>query len=267
MNLAAVGDMACTPGSAVTSTSCRQLAVSNLIVNDPSIQLFLALGDEQYENGALAGFQSSYDASYGRIKAKTKPTIGNHEYGTAGASGYFTYFGAAAGTPGKGYYSFDIGDAWHVVTLNSNCDVVSCAAGSAQEQWLRADLAATTRPCVIATWHTPRFSSSYSVTDVAPFWNALQQYGVELNLVGHEHSYERFNPQLANGSANANGTQEIVVGTGGRSLDTWKTPLPNSAARLSTFGVLKLALGSNSYTWQFVDQAGAVRDSGTRACH
>jgi hypothetical protein len=259
--------MACTPGQAVTSSSCQQLAVSNLIVNDPNNQLFLALGDEQYENGDLAGFQSSYGASYGRIKSKTMPTVGNHEYGTAGASGYFSYFGSVAGPPDKGYYSFDIGSTWHVVTLNSNCDIVSCATGSAQEQWLHADLAANTRPCVIATWHTPRFSSDYSVTDVAPFWTDLQQYGVELNLVGHEHSYERFQPQLANGTPSANGVQEIVVGTGGRSLDGWGTPLPNSAARLSTFGVLKLALDTNSYSWQFVDRTGAVRDSGTRSCH
>jgi hypothetical protein len=205
-------------------------------VNDPTNQLFLALGDEQYENGALSGFQGSYDASYGRIKAKTMPTVGNHEYGTAGATGYFSYFGAAAGPPGKGYYSFDVGSSWHVV-------------------------------CVIATWHTPRFSSDYSVTDDAPFWDDLQQYGVELNLVGHEHSYERFNPQLPNGTASANGVQEIVVGTGGRSLDGWGTPLPNSAVRLSTFGVLKLQLASSSYSWQFVDQTGAVRDSGSRPCH
>jgi Calcineurin-like phosphoesterase len=265
--VAAVGDMACAPGSSVTSTKCRQLAVSNLVVNDPDNEMLLALGDLQYENGDLAGFQSTYDSSYGRIKAKTMPTVGNHEYGTAGASGYFTYFGAAAGTPSKGYYSFDVGSTWHVVTLNSNCDIVSCATGSAQEQWLRADLAATSRPCVIATWHHPRFSSSYSNTPVGPLWTALQQYGAELVLNGHEHSYERFKPQLANATASATGIQEIVVGTGGRSLDGFNTPLPNSVVRLSTFGVLKLALGDNTYSWQFVKENGTVADSGTLSCH
>jgi hypothetical protein len=259
--------MACTPGSAVTSSACRQGAVSDLVVNDPANQLLLALGDLQYENGGLAGFQSTYDASYGRIKAKTRPTIGNHEYGTAGASGYFTYWGAAAGAAGKGYYSYDVGDTWHVVTLNSNCDVVSCAAGSAQDQWLRADLAATTRPCVLATFHHPRFSSSFSNTPVGPFWNALQQYGADVVLNGHEHSYERFNPQLPTGVAAGNGIQEFVVGTGGRSLDGFGRALSTSALRLSTFGVLKLGLADGSYTWQFVDQNGTVRDSGSRACH
>jgi hypothetical protein len=267
VDVAAVGDMACAPGSAVTSSSCRQLSVSNLVVNDPTNDLLLALGDLQYENGDLAGFQSAYGTSYGRIKAKTRPTIGNHEYGTAGANGYFTYWGATAGAMGKGYYSYDLGETWHVVTLNSNCDVVSCAAGSAQEQWLRADLASNTRPCVLATWHHPRFSSSYSNTPVAPFWNALQQYGADVVLAGHEHSYERFNPQLPSGVADANGIQEFVVGTGGRSLDGFGNALSTSAVRLSTFGVLKLGLADGAYTWQFVDQNGAVRDSGSRTCH
>jgi hypothetical protein len=259
--------MACTPGSSVPSSSCRQLAVSNLVVNDPANDALLALGDLQYENGDVAGFQSAYGSSYGRIKAKTYPTIGNHEYGTAGANGYFTYWGAAAGAVGKGYYSYDLGDTWHVVTLNSNCDVVSCAAGSAQEQWLRADLAATTRPCVLATWHHPRFSSSYSNTPVGPFWTALQQYGADVVLAGHEHSYERFNPQLPTGVAASNGIQEFVVGTGGRSLDGFGRALSTSAVRLSAFGVLKMGLSDGAYTWQFVDQNGTVRDSGSRACH
>ena len=143
----------------------------------PAVQHFLALGDLQYENGELASFQSAYEASYGRFKAKTKPAPGNHEYNTASASGYYTYFGAPAGDPTKGYYSFDVGTTWHIVALNSNCSVVSCAAGSAQEQWLRADLAASTRPCTIAYWHHPRFSSSSrgNDTSVDPLWHALAE--------------------------------------------------------------------------------------------
>ena len=135
--VAAVGDMVCPPSGAVTTTACRQVSVSNLIVNDPDMRAYLALGDEQYDNGELANFQTAYEASYGRVKAKTHPIPGNHEYNTAGATGYYTYFGAAAGDPTKGYYSFDIGTTWHVIGLNANCTAVACATGSAQEQWLR----------------------------------------------------------------------------------------------------------------------------------
>ncbi len=145
--IAAVGDMACAPGGAVTATTCRQQQVSDDLVADTEVTELLALGDLQYEVGALSAFQTAYEASFGRLKSITKPVAGNHEYGTSGAAGYYTYFGAAAGDPTKGYYSYDIGTSWHVVVLNSNCTIVSCAAGSAQEQWLRADLAATSRPC------------------------------------------------------------------------------------------------------------------------
>ncbi len=120
--------------------------------------------------------------------------------------------------PGKGYYSFDVGSTWHVVVLNSNCDVVSCAAGSAQEQWLRADLAATSRPCVIATWHHPRFSSSYSNTPVAPFWNALQDYGAELTLAGPRAQLRA----LQSAAAVGRGQRERRAGDRGR--HRWPQP-------------------------------------------
>ena len=267
--IAAVGDTACAPGSTVTATTCRQMAVSDRLVADTSVSQFLALGDLQYENGELAGFQSAYDASFGRVKAITKPMPGNHEYNTGGA-GYYAYFGTAAGDPAKGYYSYDIGTAWHVVILNSNCGTVSCAAGSAQEQWLRADLAASDRPCTIAAWHHPRFTSGTGHTNeltVSPFWDALQAEGAEIVLNGHVHDYERFAPQLPDGTANAKGIQEFVVGTGGKSIYDFAAAQPNSLVRLTLFGYLKLVLGDKTYAWQLVDETGAVRDSGSAACH
>jgi hypothetical protein len=243
------------------------LSVSNLINNDSSVQHFLALGDLQYPNGELANFQTAYEASYGRFKAKTKPAPGNHEYNTTNATGYYTYFGALAGDPTKGYYSFDVGTTWHIVSLNSNCTFVSCAAGSAQEQWLRADLAASTRPCTIAYWHHPRFSSSADATNVDPLWRAVADDGGELVLTGHAHFYERFAPMNASGGADANGVRSFVVGTGGKSMSGFGTTHANSLVRLQTFGVLKLTLGTSSYSWQMVNESGSILDSGTGTCH
>jgi TM2 domain-containing membrane protein YozV len=270
IRIAAVGDTVCTAGSTVTSTQCRQLAISNLIANDPDIEHFLALGDLQYENGTSADFQSAYNPTYGRFKAITRPTVGNHEYGTAGAAGYYSYFGAAAGDPTKGYFSYDIGDRWHVVNLNTNCGVVSCSATGAQVQWLRSDLAANTKPCILATGHHPRFSSASGVgndSQMGPFWDALAQYGADVSLVGHAHDYERFAPQLPNAAASAAGIRQFVVGGGGRSLFTFATPVANSVVRLSVFGILKMGLGDGTYNWQFVDEGGTVRDSGSGTCH
>jgi hypothetical protein len=80
----------------------------------------LTLGDNAYETGTAAEFQNCYEPTWGRHKARTHPSVGNHEYGTTDATGYYNYFGAAAGDPSKGYYSFDVG-AWHLVAINSMC--------------------------------------------------------------------------------------------------------------------------------------------------
>lgn len=268
--IATVGDMACAPGGTVSATTCRQQQVSDDLVADTEVTQLLALGDLQYEVGALSAFQTAYDPSYGRLKPITKPAPGNHEYGTSGAAGYYTYFGAAAGDPTKGYYSYDIGTSWHVVVLNSNCTIVSCAAGSTQEQWLRTDLAATDRPCVMAAWHHPRFTSSLNHSNdpaVAPFWDALQDYDADVVLSGHVHNYERFAPQLPSGVADPLGIRQFIVGTGGKSQYGFSAAQPNSLVRFRSFGYLKMVLGDPHYSWEFIDEAGNVLDSGSTTCH
>ena len=200
----------------------------------------------------------------------------------SGAEGYFTYFGDAASPtepPGckkdcKGYYSYNLG-SWHVVVLNSNCGFVSggCAKGSPQEKWLRADLANTTnKQCTLAYWHHPRFASSGvgSNTAVAPFWDALYEAYAEVVLNGHAHNYERFAPQTPSGQSDqTRGIREFVVGTGGRSLNAFKTVRANSQVRLNSYyGVIKLTLHTDGYDWQFVTAPnGTVRDSGSGTCH
>ena len=274
--VAAAGDVACDPSNASynggngTATACRQKATSDLLVAG-GYAAVLALGDLQYESGSLSGFNTSYDASWGRVKSITHPAVGNHEYGTANATGYYTYFGSAAGNPAQGYYSYDLG-GWHVVVLNSNCSVVSCAAGSAQEQWLLADLAANPATCTLAYWHHPRFSSGSHGNDsgLAPFWQALYDADADLILVGHEHDYERFGPQNPGGQADvARGIRELIVGTGGRSQAGFVTLQPNSEVRMTgTYGILRLTLGSTGYEWAFVPEAGKTfSDTGQGACH
>ncbi len=230
------------------------------------------LGDNVYPDATASQFTNCYAPSWGHFKGQTMPATGNHEYETGNASGYFGYFGTAAGDPSKGYYSFDLG-AWHVIVLNANCSFVPCAAGSAQEQWLRADLTAHTNTCTAAIWHQPRFSSGSqhgNNTNVAPFWNDLYAASADLILNGHDHDYERFAPQTPGQIAdNARGIREFVVGTGGAGYGGFNAPQPNSQVRnATTHGVLKLTLHASSYDWSFVPVAGATfNDSGSTACH
>jgi len=229
-------------------------------------------GDNVYESGTAEQFTNCYDPSWGRHKARTRPAAGNHDYNTSGASGYFNYFGAAAGDPDQGYYSYDLG-AWHLVVINSNCsDVSGCGAGSPQEEWLRADLAAHPVSCTLAYWHHPRFSSGPhgNSTSMQDIWQALYDYGADVVLNGHDHDYERFAPQDPNGLADpVRGIREFVVGTGGRSHYTISTPIANSEAHNDdTFGVLKLTLHPTGYDWEFIPEAGKTfSDSGSEACH
>ena len=227
------------------------------------------LGDNAYEDGSAAQYRDCYDPTWGRFKDRTKPSPGNHEYQTSGASGYYNYFGAAAGPSGRGYYSYDLG-GWHIISLNSN---VSMSAGSAQEQWLRSDLAASNASCTLAYWHHPRFSSSSTHGNnpsTGPLFQALYDYGAEIVLNGHDHDYERFAPQTPGAQSDPTfGIREFVVGTGGRSHYGFGSPEPNSQVRNdNTYGVIKLTLSADGYTWQFLPVAGAsFTDSGSGTCH
>jgi PKD repeat protein len=232
-------------------------------------------GDNAYESGTATEYANCYHPTWGRHKARTKPTPGNHEYQTTGASGYYGYYGSVAGDPTKGYYSFDI-SGWHVVMLNSNCGsggvTGGCGTNSPQAVWLRADLAANSASCTIAMWHHPKFSSTPTSIPgtMNAMWTALYNDGADIIINGHHHNYERFAPQTPAGAADpAFGIREWVVGTGGQNLASMPNVKPNSQVRnSSTYGVLKLTLHANSYDWSFIPIAGQTfTDSGTGTCH
>ena len=174
------------------------------------------VGDNAYPDGTSAQFTDCYGPTWGRHKNRTKPVPGNHDYHVAGAAGYFDYFGAAAGDRAKGYYSYNLG-AWHIIALNSE---ITQSAGSAQEKWLRADLAANPKICTLAYWHKPLFSSGMhgNIAASKPLWQALYDYGADVVLNGHDHTYQRFAPQNPNAQADPKGIREFVVGTGGRGV-------------------------------------------------
>ena len=229
--------------------------------------LVFTTGDNAYSNGTAAEYRSYYDPTWGRHKARTRPTPGNHEYNTSGASGYYDYFGELAGPGRRGYYSYDYGE-WHIVSLNSNIDM---SAGSAQERWLRADLAANPTECTLAYWHHPRFSSGEhgNSTISQDAWQALQDAGAEIVVVGHDHNYERFAPMTATGQKDLErGIRSFVVGTGGRSLRDVGTAANAEAKNSTVHGVIKFTLGPGAYQWEFIPVAGRTyRDAGSGTCH
>jgi hypothetical protein len=229
-------------------------------------------GDNVYEHGTDQEFANCYHPSWGRHRARTRPSVGNHEYYTPGAAGYFRYFGASAGEPGQGYYSYDLG-TWHAVVLNSNCRFAGgCGPDSPQVQWLRRDLAANRAACTVAYWHHPRFSSGLHGSDAAmqTIWQTLVSAGVDIALTGHDHLYERFAPMDGEGRLDAaRGLRQFIVGTGGRSHYPFRAVIQTSEVRhTGTFGVLRLQLDSAGYAWEFIPEAGKTfRDAGSGVCH
>ena len=286
--IAAVGDIACRSFSQSDGEgACRSDEVAALIT-DLAPDRFLALGDLQYNKGALDEFLRVYDRQFGHLNPITMPTPGNHEYGTEGARGYFDYFGARAHGP-DGYYSADLG-SWHLITLNSDIcrEDPGCGPGTPQYEWLAADLEANAdATCTLAFQHHPTFDWRQWQKFVDPddprpnggsenemyleMWRLMDGAGVDVMLAGHNHIYHRWAPQDADGTRDPDGIRQFTVGTGGRSLyPLGKKPRPDNllAVQNKAFGVLQLTLrdGGYSYAWVGLPTEPAFRDSGSIAC-
>lgn len=262
IRVAAAGDIACPPGDQATSDTCRQGATARLVRRlDP--KWVLALGDLQYEDGSWTDFKASYGKSWGTFKAKTKPVVGNHEYHTPGARGFYTYFGRKA----PGYSATNIG-TWRIYLLNSNCDAIDCAK---ERTWLRSNMAAHPRKCSAIAMHDPRYSSGQehgSDPSMSRFWNIAYAHHVDLALAGHDHDYERFAPMDGSANLRRNGILSFVVGTGGKSLYQHGVNAPGTRYfRADKFGVLMLSLGDGAFSWNFRTIGGGVRDAGSHTCH
>lgn len=236
---------------------------------EPTDRAVLTLGDNTYPVGAPKEFEDCFEPTWGRFKDRIRPSPGNHDYMTTDADGYFGYFGATAGPGLRGYYSFDLG-GWHFVSLNSN---VEAGIGSAQYEWLRADLAESSDVlCTLAYWHHPVFTSGPHGNNphMSEIFELLHAAGAEIVLVGHDHDYERFAPQDVHGQPDSErGVRSFTVGTGGARLYTFRATQPNSEVRdRSTHGVLRLTLVAGAYRWAFMPVGGGpARDEGAGDCH
>ena len=224
------------------------------------------LGDNVQDTGSAEEYEKCFEPAWGRHRSRMLPTLGNHDFFGGHGRPYFSYFGASAGPSGLGYYSTTLG-AWHIISLNSEIDA---GPGSAQFGWLKAQLAASTAACTLAMWHRPLFTSGPNdhAAHMRDIWRLLGQHGAEIVLSGHNHQYERFALQDADGRPDARGMRQFVVGTGGYPLYGRTRSVANSEVFHSdAWGVLKLTLKNASYAWEFVPVDGrSFRDSGTGVC-
>lgn len=241
--------------------------VSNLI-NTLQPNLFLYLGDV-YEKGSVAEFYNWYGTSttnFGRLRAITNPTVGNHEYEKGAAPGYFDYWNNV-----PNYYSYNAG-GWHFISLNSNSSVVATSATSAQYAWLQQDLTANSQVCTIVYYHHPLYNVGPEgpATSMTDMWKLMAQYGVSIVVNGHDHDYQRWVPLDGNGNPSPTGITEFVAGAAGHGVQT----IVNSDARVAYsnstnpggFGVLLLKLNASGASFQYINTGGTVLDSGVIPC-
>jgi hypothetical protein len=225
-------------------------ATAALVQLFPSAAVLVA-GDTAYPDGTADDYARCYQPTWGAFKSRSHPAPGNHEYHTPAAAGYFAYFGVPP------FYSFDLGN-WHIVSLDSMRDT---SETSEQVAWLRRDLEASSKPCVLAFWHHPRFSSGYhGHQDNDPgrrtgaLWKALSAAGGAIVVNGHDHDYERF--------ARRDGIRQFVAGTGGAELRRFLMPLRGSEQRdAGHYGVLVLTLHPSTVEWRFLGIDGVVHDA------
>lgn len=269
LTIFAAGDIAdCRKISAHRSTASTTAAIIERESKKASDWYVITLGDTTYPIGAAAEFRECYEPTWGKFKASTLPTPGNHEYGVPHAQGYFDYFGEAAGTAQSSYYKKQIG-SWLFLSLNSN---LRGSEMQAQVKWLADALKHHKTTCTLAFWHHPRYSSGGHGSNefMQEIWEQLAQSKVDIALSAHDHYYERLSPMNAHGQIDRlQGLRSFVVGTGGAPLTPMFFPKFITEVRQNDFhGILKLRLFSASYEWEFLPTEGSnFTDRGQATCH
>jgi acid phosphatase type 7 len=242
--------------------SAGQAAVYNAYRNftgSTYTDFWLMLGDNAYNSGTDAEYQTRMFNVYPEMMRRSPlwATIGNHDGVSAdSATQSGPYYdihtfpknaeagGVASGT--EAYYSFNYGNI-HVIVLDSN--ETSRSTTGAMMNWMKADLANVTATWLIAVWHHPPYTKGSHNSDTETnliemrqnFLPVLENYGVDLVLTGHSHSYERSKfidghygvSSTYSSSFEINGGSGRVDGTGAY---TKTASLPHSGAVYSVVG-------------------------------
>jgi len=235
--------------------SARASRVAERIEGAPRHPFRLLYLGDVYESGTALEYRTNYEPVYGRFKAKTAPTLGNHEFANRD-DGYIPYWTRVHGRA-PDYYNFRA-SGWQLLGLNSEIDA---RAGSPQVAWLERQLAKEKfGNCRIAFWHRPRYSAGIhgDQSDVAPLWEALRG-NARVVLNGHDHNMQRLEPR--------NGITAFISGAGGHEPHETNQQDPRLAFADDTHpGALRLRLGHENVRWWFVSAGGRTLDRGELLC-
>lgn len=222
----------------------------------------ITLGDNNYPEGAADNMDKAvgqffhnyifpYKGSYGEGADKNRffPSLGNHDLITENGKPYYDYFTL----PGnERYYDFTW-DSLHFFVLNTNdSEPDGVGASSTQAAWLKDGLQASTATWNIVYMHYPPYSSGlHGSTDWARWPYA--EWGADVVLSGHDHTYER----LEEG-----GLEYFVNGLGGSGRYEFVDILPGSLVRFnSDYGAIKVEATESQIKFEFITRVGEVVDA------
>jgi tartrate-resistant acid phosphatase type 5 len=239
--------------------------VADLVIGwDPDV--IITTGDNNYEFGEASTIDinigqfyheyiSPYAGSFGAGSPSGNrffPSLGNHDWESPNAQPYLDYFAL----PGnERYYAFMSGPVHFFVIDSDSREPDGVTSDSAQAQWLRDGLQASTAPWKLVYFHHPPYSSG-STHGSHPYMQwPFQEWGASAVLTGHEHNYERL--LISN-------FPYFVVGLGGRSIYEFGAPIPGSVVRYNEdFGAMLVDADASAMTFRFYSRFGALVDSYT----
>jgi hypothetical protein len=287
-------------GSSVDRGQAVVSLILNLMAQHPGTQMLVASGgdNEQENSPTISNYQSYFGTTYGTFVQQGifMQVRGNHDIQSQGSytdfngnvhntgAAYWDYFGPDAhmqNIEGQKLtdYSYNLGN-WHIIAL----DQLNGSVNNATLHFLTADLAANAdKTCQLVYWHVPTYSSGAAhgdSTGLKPLNQAEFNAGVDIQLNGHDHDYQRFYPINPNGVRDdANGITTFVAGIGGqnsRSGSQTSIAQAASATYLDTFpgngghaiGVIQFVLHTNSADYTLYNaNDGSILDQGTVVCH
>jgi tartrate-resistant acid phosphatase type 5 len=223
--------------------------------------LIITTGDNNYPNGAadtidltigqyFHSFIYPYIGIFGQGAPDNQffPSLGNHDWVTDQAQPYLDYFSL----PGnERYYQFQRGPVTFFVLDSDAHEPDGVNQSSLQADWLKGQLALSTTPWNIVYFHHPPYSSGYHGSTTWMRW-PFKDWGADLVLSGHDHTYERLQ---------INGLTYIVNGLGGGSIYDFLLPLAGSQLRYNQdYGAMRVEADRETLRIQFIDRSGQVND-------
>jgi len=231
----------------------NELAVANL-VNSWNPDFIITLGDNNYPDGADSTIDENigqyydqyiypYVGSYGSGSPDVNrffPSLGNHDWNTNPPQPYYDYFVLPNN---ERYYDFVWGDV-HFFVLNSDThEPDGVSETSVQGQWLQNALSTSTSIWRVVYFHNAPYSSSSNHGSQEYMQWPFKDWGADVVMSGHDHTYERLI---------IDGFPYFVNGLGGRSKYNFGTPIPGSQVRYSDkYGAMLMTANETQLTFSF----------------